>query len=270
MQQPFTEAVKAGIRRYTSLFYDGTQSLGQLLKEIQAQDPAAAREIIHHVIRQLLDAREAPDQAAHRQELIQRQRELDRVDFLQGITPAIPEDSTFQAFNRRPRYPTVGQALDAVLAWCGGSGPPLLTLLGAPGTGKSHLARAGALHLHREGRPAAYRVTPGLVSELMLRLRDRSVDLAIQEFCEVPWLVLDEFGPSPSDWAMGVLDQLVDARWANHRRTLFTTNLTRSELPARIASRIGDLDRGRVVVVIADDYRRTRGGPGPGAAEAEE
>jgi DNA replication protein DnaC len=74
------------------------------------------------------------------------------------------------------------------------------------------------------------------------------------------WLILDDVGVEAStDWSKGVIDQAVDQRWVAKKRLLVTTNATDpKELPARLASRLGDVAVARVVVIDAPDYRRRR------------
>jgi hypothetical protein len=57
------------------------------------------------------------------------------------------------------------------------------------------------------------------------------------------------------------MDSLIDARWqgSGPLRTLITTNLVSSELPVRIASRLGDTTLGVAVPIQATDWRRGYG-----------
>ncbi|MFH1485220.1 MAG: ATP-binding protein [Chloroflexota bacterium] len=183
-------------------------------------------------------------------------------DHLRPLPSPPPERKNFGDFRARLRHPQVAEASDAVRLWRLGGGPAILTLAGPPGTGKSHLAIAAAHELIDAKRPVCYREEIALVGELQQLIRADKVEPGIREVCEVPWLVLDDLGTAAlGDWGRAVMDRIIHARWLNAHfaRTLVTTNLVGEDLPARIASRLGDVRVGQVIVVRAPDYRRHPG-----------
>ncbi|MDP3064387.1 MAG: hypothetical protein Q8O40_14425, partial [Chloroflexota bacterium] len=65
-------------------------------------------------------------------------RELD-IGYGWDLPPGVPGVWTFGQYVPDPKYPTTGAAKEAVMAWVARRGPPILTLAGSPGVGKSHL-----------------------------------------------------------------------------------------------------------------------------------
>lgn len=69
-------------------------------------------------------------------------------------------------------------------------------------------------------------------------------------------LILDDLGAQRNtDWALEQLDSLIDHRYVCEKLTIFTTNLTSKQLPARIASR---LNEGECIKLTCCDYRELK------------
>lgn len=73
---------------------------------------------------------------------------------------------------------------------------------------------------------------------------------------EVPVLIIDDLGlEKATDWAAEKLDLIIDHRWLNNMALVVTTNALGKDLSPRIADRLRDTKRGRVVQIAAESYR---------------
>jgi DNA replication protein DnaC len=143
-----------------------------------------------------------------------------------------------------------------------------LTFVGGTGVGKTHLLCAIGWEWLKRGKRVRYAQT----EEMLDRLR-ASFDLPLQvawesrrptfeelfqQLCSRDLLLLDDLGvEQTTEWAMAKLDRLVDYRYAAGLATVFATNSSADDLPPRIADRLKDVRKGRVVVINASSYRRT-------------
>ncbi|MDP2956144.1 MAG: ATP-binding protein, partial [Longimicrobiales bacterium] len=237
-------------------------SLKELLALGQKHMPAESKAVLDMV----LDALRQPDPREYeRRELKQRaMRDFDigyGWDLPSGVVQADPrEPDPLDAFELDGKYPTLAQAKEAVLAWCARTGPPLLTLAGASGVGKTHLAYAAASRVVGLSEPVLFRREADLLAEFQGGVRTGETEELIRAYAAVPWLVLDDFGAvATTDWSRSVEDRLVDARWQGARaglRTLVTTNMGPKQLPMRAASRLSDVSLGVVVAISAPDHRK--------------
>lgn len=135
-----------------------------------------------------------------------------------------------------------------------------LMLAGPVGSGKSHLAAAVANRLG-ERLEVAYASVPAMLRYVRAGFADHSADARLDDLISVGVLVLDDMGAEQlTGWSEPLMYDLLNARYLAERPTVLTTNLTRDELPPRIASRISERcgDRGYAVLVAYDRRRITR------------
>lgn len=224
---------------------DGTEGLRQFLKEEAERQlgwqPRTAYERYTEARRR---GEWGPDEALH----------------ASGLPDQVNEVG-FESFKARRRYPSVQEALEAARAWTDDPhSPPLLTLAGSPGTGKTHLALAAAWILLRRPRYVVYRTEGRLLAEVRQSFDSPRGEDPLGTFRDCPWLILDDLGvEAATGWAKGIIDQVVDHRWAMRKRLLMTTNaMSPDDLPPRLASRLSDVAVSRVVAIDAPDYRRRR------------
>jgi len=236
--------------------YD-TLSLSQLINRLLVEHRQELLAATRPMIDRLGDSAAAAE--SERRGYKARAAALHDVDIIRVMQPGIPEvDKTFQAFDPRPDHPRVMDALSYVKQWLDGSGPPVLTLGGPPGTGKTHLAIAAAHALERRGYAVLYRTEIALMGELRRRIRDSTLDAALDDLRAAPFLILDELGASAErDWGEAQRDRILNDRYegASGTRTLIVTNLDRDQLTPRIASRLSDRSVCRTLWIEASDYR---------------
>jgi DNA replication protein DnaC len=230
-----------------------------VLAEVCQSDPDKANLIYAYLYSR---RRETPDERIRRE----RHEEVlhsEFMGFLQGVDSCIPRSRLdFDGFVKRPKFPDVQTALKLVQDWMAGLTPGLVTLSGGTGVGKSHLAIAAARQLAAVRKPLAYRTEAQFVAEIQGGIKNNSSDHVLGELCQVPWLVLDEmFISGIGNWTAAKLDGLIQARWegAETLRTLITTNAISKDLSPRISSRLGDIRKGKTLIIHADDWRRNGG-----------
>ena len=100
-------------------------------------------------------------------------------------------------------------------------------LMGNPGTGKTHLLVGLISHLTLErGYRCRYTDFMSLLSELKAGYNQgKGESDIIGPLARVPLLAIDELGKGrSSDWALGVLDEIISRRYNARRSTFFATN----------------------------------------------
>ena len=170
---------------------------------------------------------------------------------------------TFDSF--RAANPAMADARQQVINWADGMAPYLLTLAGQTGVGKTHLAEAAHLVLMRRGETVLFQTEASVLTRIHSAMRPDapfSVESVLSEVMTTPWLILDDLGvTAQGEWDRSQMDTLINVRWQGAQRrlhTLITTNLTGTDLPERMASRLRDTQWAKAVVIQAVDYRTGR------------
>lgn len=152
-----------------------------------------------------------------------------------------------------------------------------LLMLGAFGTGKTHLAAAIANHVVQDHHMQVYfAVAPDLLHHLRAAYAPASTityDERFEQIRSVYLLVIDDLGAEQSTpWAAEKLYQIFNYRYNNRLPTVITSNSDLDTLDPRIRSRLCDPDLCCHVFMNGDDYRTrhldprfTGRGPGTGA-----
>lgn len=145
-----------------------------------------------------------------------------------------------------------------------GSGRSLV-FLGPPGTGKTHLACAIALHVMRHHQTAVMFRT---VAQAVRSVRDTwvkgsevSESEAVGRLVRPGLLILDEVGvQSGSDWERNVIFDVLNERYLARRPTIMLTNLAQDKLPRFLGERVIDRMRedGGLIVPFLWESRRPR------------
>lgn len=154
------------------------------------------------------------------------------------------------------------EAYRAATEFCATPERAWLVMLGEAGTGKTHLA-AGIVNrlLTTPGWRPLYYVVPDLLDLLRsLTFREPAErDRDWKAIREASVLVLDDYGAEKgSEWADETLFKLLDYRYTNQLPVVLTTNLDWAQMPPRIASRLQDAARSRVITLRQGDYRRSQ------------
>lgn len=139
-----------------------------------------------------------------------------------------------------------------------------LIFAGNTGVGKTHLALAIAWHYLENTRfTVHYRQAQDLIEYLRSgfhlnagEARDK-YEKQLNFIRQVTLLIIDDLGAqSKTEWAEGMLDSIIDSRYIEKRRTVFTTNTAAGGLSARIVSRLSE---GITCFMEGPDYRKKRG-----------
>ncbi len=136
-----------------------------------------------------------------------------------------------------------------------------LTLIGWPGTGKSHVAVAILREWLNDGHRGRFIDVPDFLEELKGRFGEAGdvQQQLVREALSPDLLVLDEaYTNQRSDWADALVSRLIRARLREQKALIVTTNLTREQLAAiepRIASR---LEGNHVEALLGRDRRKER------------
>ena len=139
---------------------------------------------------------------------------------------------------------------------------PFLLCYGSTGCGKTHLCQALTAKLNRRGIKTYYYSIPSLFSALKKAIDDKEVESWVSVLSKCPGLVLDDFASETySDWALGKLREIIDARWTDQLTTVVTTNKTLTQIQQispRLYSRMCDQDISKVVQNTGSDYRTSK------------
>lgn len=133
-------------------------------------------------------------------------------------------------------------------------------LQGLPGTAKTHLAYAVASRRAELSRPVFVSNVPDLLDMLRHGFEDASYDSRMKTLRETELLVMDDLGvENATPFALEKLYQIIDYRYRNVLPLIVTTNRNLhndTDIPARIVSRLLDVDLTKVWTFAAHDYRR--------------
>ena len=178
--------------------------------------------------------------------------ELVRLSNLEAV-----RDKTFATLN--PFVPGLREAVPQVRAYAR-KPDGWLTLQGAYGVGKTHLAAAIAHEALDRMEQVLFAVVPDLLDHLRATFGPQSTvsyDERFELVRTVPLLILDDLGTeSATPWAREKLYQLINHRYNYRLATVITTNLKPEAIEPRIYSRLCDPACGVIMTIAAQDYRR--------------
>ena len=198
---------------------------------------------------------------ARRKEKLQKAIEEDRRALKQGLVDKLKEargtrtkERTFDSFDASKQPKAYRVCKDYLGKYSTGDS---LLMIGAYGTGKTHLATAIANHLLDSGVPALYDTWAGHLQ----RLRDEFDNgerryLALMKKVDV--LIIDDLGKDKqTEWNDEILFEVVNCRYEHKKPIVITTNATPRELEERhpaVYSRLCEICE--LITMIGKDYRR--------------
>ena len=180
------------------------------------------------------------------------------------IEPRMLDLMTFEKFDVRGDNPTASQRTSLEAAYASArtfadNPDGWLTLSGATGVGKTHLAVAIAVEQIAAGRPVVFWFVPELMDYLRYTFNPESpvaYDRVFEEVKSAPLLILDDLGRERgSSWAVEKLYQIVVHRHNARLPTVITSGMDFKDDLDPITSRVQDGDISQVVPVDAPDYR---------------
>jgi DNA replication protein DnaC len=139
---------------------------------------------------------------------------------------------------------------------------------GTYGCGKTHLAAAIGNYWHDLGYEVVFMVVPDLLDHLRATFNPASgvsLDRLFEDVRSARLLILDDLGTeSATPWVREKLYQLFNYRYISELPTVITYALFKSELDARLLSRMEDESICRIYPITAPAYRsapRSKGHP---------
>jgi len=137
---------------------------------------------------------------------------------------------------------------------------PFLTLLGPPGSGKTHLALSIAWSWLERGKTVLYYQVESLMDSLSkgYRIWESGNPDGYQSILaftlNASLLILDDFGvEQPTEWAATKLDQIIDDRYLNKKPLIITSNLALDRLSPRVADRLRE---GTLIQLKGESFRK--------------
>jgi len=197
-------------------------------------------------------------------------REIESRAGLWGVPIATYHDMNFGTWDSFRPGKGIEEATEYAAAMAQGKTEfNILTIAGPRGVGKTHLALAVAWDCITNGYLVFYRQSALLLDELrrcynltpqqIQENHELSYEQAMDIFMNKGLLIIDDLGAEkPTEWAAEKLDIIIDHRWLNRLPLMVTTNALSEDLPPRIADRISDVHRAKVVTIVAKSYRRGR------------
>lgn len=133
-----------------------------------------------------------------------------------------------------------------------------LCLIGAYGSGKTHLAAAIASQLYENGSSVVFHTVPDLLDFLRRAFDPKSnkrIDKHFHELLNAPILILDDLRlASATPWAREKLFQIIDYRYRATMPTVITTSETLEEMDKRVATRLLDQRVCHIFAIQARSY----------------
>ena len=153
------------------------------------------------------------------------------------------------------------EAKRAAVEWCTGQGDdykPWLMLSGTVGTGKTHLACAAGWALLGEDFQVRYEYVPLLLDHLRDGYKDDTYYARAEQVRQAQVLILDDYNANRiTDWAQEELLKIIHHRHERGAPLLVTTNVLPKDFESRVASRLADRWRSRVVLMLWESWRAT-------------
>jgi DNA replication protein DnaC len=168
------------------------------------------------------------------------------------------EDRTFEAFQVTDENKPAYDAARTI-----GFDRPWLALVGACGTGKSHLCAAIGLQALEARSSVLYVKLPAILRRIKASFRKDSPEseqAVVQHYQRVKVLIVDEFGLKleMTDWERATLDEIFDYRWERKMILVLASNMPANQLFAsagdRIESRFAQI--GTIVPCTWADWRK--------------
>jgi DNA replication protein DnaC len=160
--------------------------------------------------------------------------------------------------------PDAKYAKESVVKWMNDEIQPWLILIGPPGLGKTHLARAATANLIGLQKPVMYETVRQLLSKSRDWISSKKSEKWIKYLASleaIQYLVLDDLGQEYStDWSKSVLFDIIDTRYESRKPTLITTNISTGDwsnyLGHPSADRLNDFHLSKHIIMTGKSVRQ--------------
>jgi len=178
----------------------------------------------------------------------------------------LPHNDSPRVFDTFTQREGTSEAVDTVWKFSQGHGARILVLVGATGTGKSHLLESAGRELLDRGIGVRYILCGDLVDEFRETYSESSeieYHQLLESYRDCPVILLDDIGMErQTSYANEVITRLVENRLQYGGRLLVATNLDYESMVSkyghRLASRIWSSqvsDEFENVIITATDFR---------------
>ena len=140
--------------------------------------------------------------------------------------------------------PDAKHARDSVIDWISDESSPWLIIIGSPGLGKTHLAKAAAANLIASNKSVMFATVREVLNKSRAWISSKQNEKWIEYLAQlerIKYLILDDLGQEYStDWSRQVLFDIIDTRYESKNPTLITTNISTGDWKAYLGNASAD------------------------------
>lgn len=167
----------------------------------------------------------------------QQQREQARIDHLLASSgvPRIYEKISFDEYKETQDN---RKAIEAAHWIIKDDADASVYLYGSKGTGKTMLSCVITNEIARRGKAVVFSSVPDLMADIRASFKAGNTDEVINSIKNAPILILDDLGAErATEWVGEQIFAIINARYADKRKTIITSNFAPDELAAHFADK---------------------------------
>lgn len=186
-------------------------------------------------------------------------------DYLWNIS-GLKYDKDLPSFDnfKKDLSPDAEYAKDTTINWINDESSTWLIIIGSPGLGKTHLAKAAAVNLIALGKAVMFATVREVLNKSRSWISTKQNEKWITYLAQlekIKYLVLDDLGQEyATDWSRQVLFDIIDTRYESRNPTLITTNIStkdwRNYLGSASDDRLNDYSLTKHIVMSGRSVRK--------------